>query len=933
MKLLLKSLGFIVLFIFLILLIIVLIPDSTYKTIAEKSFQKFTDRTLSIGELHTKRNLNPVIEISNVSVSNPQWAKQASLLSAGKLNGSVDLIELIKGNLDIDLTSEALNIDLLRNTDGENNWQFKTDDSSTKTETENPSVKTLARFVLRHLNMSDFKLTFTDEQPNTHHELSISNMKVIESDKGIAQNITLEGAFDNLPLTLTGSTGTLSELGHSRNLPFDLQSTVDNVMLSLNGNIDAQTETLNLLSDIQLSSPDLGIVSQFSDLKLPPDWRDIKGSAKIKSTSGIYSLEDIKITMDGGLKLDVSGMVADLAKLQGVDALVNATLESVQGLSSFTADPLPDLGPIDFSGKIKSDNEKLSLESSTLSYDGEYGNAEFTGDVGDLINVDQANLKATASLPNLNIVKLFSDADIPKTGEINISSDLISDAPSDISAENIMLDYDHQGLAIKTSGSIKSIIKNGGDINLDITTTIDTLDTLNELAKTELPALGPLDVSTNVNGSFKQIRVNQIVAEIKDETLSGNIKGDIGAISNLDAINLSTELMSPSIAGLLKKIGIESAVKSPLSLSATARKNNDNINIEGLTLDLDGNSINAELALVNVLDPSKRQKYSGTVNVKKFNLDDILDPNAAEQAADPKEKSGFALPDTPLPFGYIRDNDLDFTVNIDEFTSRFASLSNTAVKLVSDQGKLTLGPVSTKVNGGDTNIDAGIDASSQPATTSVDFEINGFSIKQAGTFEGSELLENEGSANAKFEFRGTGESVASMLANSNGGGQVLIENLTIKNETIKFVSGDLVTEAAAALNPLDEKSNTTVIHCSAAKFDINDGEFKTAKGYIADSEAFTITGDARINFKDQGLDVTVNTNPKEGLGLGLGELARAIQIQGTLAEPKVGLNAKGVAELGASIGAAVATGGVSLLAQGQIEKLKANTELCSSVLE
>ena len=89
---------------------------------------------------------------------------------------------------------------------------------------------------------------------------------------------------------------------------------------------------------------------------------------------------------------------------------------------------------------------------------------------------------------------------------------------------------------------------------------------------------------------------------------------------------------------------------------------------------------------------------------------------------------------------------------------------------------------------------------------------------------------------------------------------------------------------------------------------------------------------AQINFKDQGLNIEINTNPKEGLGLGLGELAKAIKIGGTIEKPKIGLNVEGVAELGASIGAAVATGGVSLLAQGQLEKLKADSESCAKVL-
>ena len=194
-------------------------------------------------------------------------------------------------------------------------------------------------------------------------------------------------------------------------------------------------------------------------------------------------------------------------------------------------------------------------------------------------------------------------------------------------------------------------------------------------------------------------------------------------------------------------------------------------------------------------------------------------------------------------------------------------------------------------------------------------------------------MKDEGSANASLNVSGSGESVAAILGTANGNGFVDIKNLTIKNDLIKFVSGDLVKEATAKLNPLEKDKDTTKINCSAIKVDITDGLMKAPNGYIADAEAFTITGKAQVNFKDQGLDIEVNTNPKEGLGLGLGELARAIKIEGTIEKPKVGINAEGVAEIGATVGAAIATGGVSLLAQGQIEKIKARSESCAEILK
>ena len=935
MKFILKSAGYLLLIVCLIILVLLLIPDKQYKSLAEKAIHKFTDRSIVISELKTQRNLNPTIEIKGFSLSNPAWAKKSEMITADQFSASMSLIELTKGKLNLDLSSSTVNLDLIRDSEGNINWQFGTNDSVAEVQksNENPSLKNLAHFVLKHLNMSNFKLVFDDDQAKAHHELLIDNMEVIESKDGIAQKISATGSLNNLTLSLTGSTGTLSELGNSNKMPIDLQAKLDDLSVALKGNLDAESEQLNLVSDVNLSLPKLDLITNITGQKLPKDWKNISGTTKLLSKAGLYSLENIDIKMDGSLNVNINGSVNDLSQLKGVELNLKAALNSVKELSIFSPDPLPDLGPLEFTGKINSDKDKLSLSTGDLSYSGNYGTATITGDIGDIINVDKVNLKADINLPNLDIVKLFSDAQIPALGNVKLTSDVVSPTALDLSAKNVKLSYDHEGIKVNSSGSINSIIKNGGELSLDVNGSLDSLASLNTFTGAELPSIGPIDLSTKVSGSFAEIRANEIIAEIKDQFLSGSISGDIGAITKLDSIKLNTNLSSPSIGGLFKKLGVDSTATIPAKLAAKFNKTETGIKVDSFSLDMDDNKINGELAVANILGESKRPKLTGEIKVIKFNLDNVLGTKPDQEVTDSAKKSGQALPDSPLPLNYLRDNDLDLTIDITEFETSFITLSNAKIKAIAEHGKFTLGPINTKLNGGDTALEVKIDASTTPANTSINTKIEGFSFKQAGTFKDSSLLDDEGTADASLVLTGTGESVASILASSNGNGIIDIKNLAIKNELIKFVSGDLASEAAAKLNPLDKKSNTTKINCSAVKLEVTDGLLKAVHGYIADAEAFTITGKAQVNLKDQSLDIEVNTNPKEGLGLGLGELAKAIKIQGTIENPKVGLNAEGVAEIGASVGAAIATGGLSILAQGQLEKIKAKSETCAEFLK
>ena len=742
MKLILKVLGFIVFCLLLAIVLLLIIPDSQYKNLAEKTIQKATNRQVKIGELITERNLTPSIKLKQFTLANPDWAEKTDMLSAGEFNASIDLIELIKGKFNIDLASQALTVDLIRDKEGKANWAFAHEDASAaKQQSENPSIKTLARFVLKHLNMKDFKLTFDDQQAASQYELVIDEMDVLETEDGIAQKFDAKGSLNSLPLSLTGSTGTFLELSNHSKLPLDLKASLDDNILSVKGSIDAEADELSLNTALDLSMPTLGVISKFTDQALPADWKDIKGTGNLLSKAGQFSFQDIDLTMKGGLEVTVKGAIADLNKFQGADLDLNATLKSIKSLSSFTSEPLPDLGPLKFNGKVASDQDKITLKTSKLSYNGEYGAAQVSGDVGNLIEVDHVNLKAEVDLPNLNIAKLFTDTEMPEVGNIRVTGNVVSNGAMDLSANDIKLAYDHQGLKLDTDGSINSIIKNGGELDLGVTGSLASLSSLNALAKTELPELGPIDVSTKITGKFAQIRINQVVAELKDAVLTGNIKGDIGSISELDQIKVDANLNSPSVGELLTKLNVESTAKTPAELTASLNRQGEGIKLDKFDLQMNTNQVSGQIELQGILAESQRPKLVGNIDITKLNLNDVLGPPSESSEQPATEKSGAIIPDTPLPFDLIRENDLDLALNVKDFDSDFISLKDTNIKLVTDQGKLKLGPFNSNLNGGDTSFEANIDASSTPANLSLQTTVNGFSFKQAGTFKDSTLLE------------------------------------------------------------------------------------------------------------------------------------------------------------------------------------------------
>jgi hypothetical protein len=88
-----------------------------------------------------------------------------------------------------------------------------------------------------------------------------------------------------------------------------------------------------------------------------------------------------------------------------------------------------------------------------------------------------------------------------------------------------------------------------------------------------------------------------------------------------------------------------------------------------------------------------------------------------------------------------------------------------------------------------------------------------------------------------------------------------------------------------------------------------------------------------INLRDESLDLAIRPTVTEGLGVGAASLADLVRVSGTLSKPAVGIDTLKTAETAASVGAAVMTGGLSLLGEAAYKKWTADPHPCQTALK
>jgi len=81
------------------------------------------------------------------------------------------------------------------------------------------------------------------------------------------------------------------------------------------------------------------------------------------------------------------------------------------------------------------------------------------------------------------------------------------------------------------------------------------------------------------------------------------------------------------------------------------------------------------------------------------------------------------------------------------------------------------------------------------------------------------------------------------------------------------------------------------------------------------------------------LEIIIRPKARKGLGISAGTVANIVKVSGSIDQPKIAVDPSSLIKSSATIGAAIASGGWTLLAQGLLDRNKANSDVCQQTLE
>lgn len=676
-------------------------------------------------------------------------------------------------------------------------------------------------------------------------------------------------------------------------------------------------------------------------IELNDQVRSLLGNTNFRSRIGVnnedVSVSEIDITMRTlGVSFLASGAIEDLKLLSGVNIELDGKLDGLQVLNSISDSTLPITDPIDFSATLENQQDgELQLSNVMFSSSNEEVDIKVIGGIRDVGPQQSINLSIVGEVFKADFGKLF----LPKNAQFKLPTSLfpmsfqstlignmVNGSFDDLSLQDILITT----RANDSTGEVKGQLQNlhlkqvSGDFDISYSSEI------RESAK-ELQSL---------LGQYPFVLKGKLVADLRLRILHGKVSipeldmslvnqdgfvkanGGINQFSPLVSDNLTITIEFDEIGHLIS--GNSFRIYPDISAVGTiVFRNHDANSSFDLSLNLADSDLVGKFQIAPISFSSDVSMIKGNVASTHLDFTKIFKEGPKTERVFSQDKLGLNWLESTA--GEI-EFDLDY-VQTSEIT-----LKDVSANAVLDPNKILISARagSDQENGRlDLNLTMNRVGKGVEAFLSIDGEDSPMTMFNNANTDGNN---DNGTFDAKIQIEGQGHSISEIMGASNGEVLFMFSGSKIKSKGLKLISDDFLHGILSFINPLIKRKEFIDVECAVARLNLENGLVTSSQGLAMKTKNFTILGGGEIDLKEEKMKLLISSKARKGLGINTNTVAKMINLGGTLKQPKVESNTGGFLQTGAAVGAAILSGGISLLAQGLYDKIKANSDVCGLAL-
>jgi len=307
-------------------------------------------------------------------------------------------------------------------------------------------------------------------------------------------------------------------------------------------------------------------------------------------------------------------------------------------------------------------------------------------------------------------------------------------------------------------------------------------------------------------------------------------------------------------------------------------------------------------------------------------------PGRADPAAAGASGSKRVIADAELPLQALRVLDARARLRVDEMRVNGLQLTALAVGARLEGGDLVIDRAEASGPGG--RLAMRLELHQRDQTADISAVLEGANVVVDPTRKGMPERSAADVAAApryggKLSLRATGATVYDLLGTLDGAGGITSDGGRLANRRFAAIYSPFVEQMFSAVDPFRERDPNTQISCMGAYFSIKDGIVRADPGLVVQTDKINVMSKGEVDLRKESLRLDFRTEARGALPFGAGELVNPfIGIGGTFSEPKITLNPASTLLSG---GAAIATGGMSVLATAAWNRTFRATNPCVSL--
>ena len=418
----------------------------------------------------------------------------------------------------------------------------------------------------------------------------------------------------------------------------------------------------------------------------------------------------------------------------------------------------------------------------------------------------------------------------------------------------------------------------------------------------------------------------QLALLIKDSAARFDLEGEAN-INGVSGNNLNVNAEATKLDALANYLQTDLSTYLPAKFSANVEMTEHGLALNKLLAKFKESDLTAD---IDVDWSTEIVKIEGTANSDLLDLTPFMAEPADGDDAKSEANNEKVFSDEAIDWSWLESFNVNAALSINKLVANKNIFNDFKTKINLGGGKLSVAPLQTFFAGG--NIKSILQLNKIGESANLDLQLDALNLSLAELGATGENVLEGGITDVVLHLNGKGKSLHQIMSTLNGEIVAEVQKGVIKNDSFEMIGTDVVLELLSALNPFIKEDETTKLECAAVKFSAKDGVLTSKNQIAVETSKIKIVGGGVINLDTEELEIGFSPSAKKGIGVNVSSLVKFVRLGGTLSNPHPEADPVGFLKSGAAIGAAVSTGGLSLLVEGLFKRAANSGSACNQVI-